>query len=113
MRLALALNQLYVASAAKEQADKAMAIVSAQLAPSQETTFSGCVQGAFPSFFGSSQIVSTIPQGFLLQSGQRLLYGSCSKGVGGAFSEGEMVSFEGYLREGAIHAVKLSKLATN
>jgi predicted nucleic acid-binding Zn-ribbon protein len=64
MRFALALNQLYVAVAAKEQADKAMAFVSSQLTDSnspqngtifdqKSSSFLGCSQGAFPSSFGS------------------------------------------------------------
>jgi len=58
--LALALNGLYVASAAKEQADKAMAIASSQISNTQNNNFYGCDQRAYPSSFGAGIIQTTI-----------------------------------------------------
>jgi hypothetical protein len=66
MRLAFALNQLYVASAAKQQADKAIAIVSSQTTNTQNATFYGCSQGAYPSSFGAGIVQSAITEGFVL-----------------------------------------------
>lgn len=110
MRLAFALNQLYVATAAKQQADKAIAIVEAQITNTQNTTFYGCSQGAYPSSFGAGIIQSAITEGYILESNQRLLLGNCTIGSTSIYTAGDMVTFQGYLRNGAIHLIKLSKL---
>jgi hypothetical protein len=107
--VALAFNQYYVAAAAKAQADKASAIVSSQIPPNtQNSTFYGCVQGAYPSSFGSGRVAAVFPSGYQMESGQQLLYGNCT--LLDACAVGDLLYFQGYLRDGGIHLLKASKL---
>jgi hypothetical protein len=107
-----ALNNLYVAQAAKEQSDKSLLIASvqgSQLPTGISTSiFSGCDIGNYPSIFGTASIRNTSASGYTLNSGYNLLFGSCSQTYGN-FTVGDTISFAGYLRNGFIHGIKINK----
>lgn len=48
-----------------------------------------------------------ISSGLKLASGHTLLYGNCSKKV--QVAKGDLINFVGYLKEGVIHALSVSK----
>ena len=81
--LTQAMNNLFVAQAAKAQADKAILTVSAQsaqLPPSSSASlFSGCDGGSYPLISGSACITSISEKAFSLSSGYVILFGDCSK----------------------------------
>jgi hypothetical protein len=105
------MNQLYVAQAAKEQSDKALLLASAQSSqlPSGTSTyiFSGCDIGNYPPIFGTASITQSSSSGYQLSSGFALLYGNCTQAR--SLSIGDTVNFQGYLRNGSIHGVKIDK----
>jgi hypothetical protein len=106
-----AMNSLLVAQAAKEQADKALALASAE-AVKRDTgnntyIFSGCEIGAYPTFAGSARISKVYEGRAVLDNGQVILYGACTQME--PLKEGEVVQFDGYYRSGCIHGVSLSK----
>lgn len=82
-----ALNNLVVAQAKKEQADKATAIVRAQssILPEVNSTstyiFGGCVQQAYPTIAGSARVNSANALGYQLATGNTLLFGGCTQKV--------------------------------
>ncbi len=105
----MAINQLYVAQAMKEQADKAMLIVTTQeSSPSLSTVFQGCQQSAYPSIFGSSVLLSVGEGSLMVSSGHQLLFGSCTV-LPASMEAGDAVYFEGYLREGHGHLLLIEK----
>jgi hypothetical protein len=106
-KLTLALNKLFVAQAAKEQADKAINILYTQNSISDQP-FAGCNQGSFPGMFGTGRVKIVNQNGFTLESGQILLSGPCTASAL-ACSVGDMLYFEGYLRSGCIHLLRFSK----
>lgn len=107
------MNTLFVAQAAKEQSDKAMLLASAQssILPRGTTTyiFSGCDIGNFPVISGTASITGSSEYGFELNSGYRILYGSCTETGGVTFNEGDLVNFQGYFRNGYIQGIRLAK----
>lgn len=110
--LTQALNRLYVAQAAKEQADKTvlLATLYEKRPPTANSSylFQGCNPGNYPSVAGSVR-VRTVGSGYYeLESGQVVAFGGCSEV--GTCREGEVASFEGYLRNGVVHATRISKL---
>jgi hypothetical protein len=111
--LVQAMNALFVAQAAKEQSDKAILIASAQSSqlPTGTSTyiFSGCEIGNYPVISGTASITASSGAGFELSSGYNILYGSCTEKGGVAFSTGDTVCFQGYLKNGYIHGVKIAK----
>ena len=111
--LTQAMNRLIVAQAAKEQSDKAMAILSAQEASLSilegESTyiFSTCEAGPYPSMVGSARVVAASAHGYRLDSGYTLIFGACSRQV--ACEVGDVVTYDGYLKDGFIHGIEISK----
>lgn len=110
-----ALNRLYVAQAVKEQADKATAIVRAQssVLPDSNSTssliFNGCLQLAYPTAMGTARIESSNAIGYRLATGSTLLFGSCTTKE--PCLAGDLVSYNGYLKDGYIHATSITKTA--
>ena len=107
-------NELFVAQASKEQADKATAIASMQLAtlPKNESLasrFGGCDLLSYPTMIGSELIQEVSQFGIILASGHVVLFGSCTI-TSGIFSAGDLVSYTGYLKNGQIHALRLGKI---
>jgi hypothetical protein len=105
------LNNLYVAQAAKEQADKATAIVSAQTSflPTESliaSLFGGCDKKAYPTISGSAYVQSFNRLGFKLSSGSTLLLGSCTAGYG-SIVQGDTIVYEGYIKGGFIHGLSV------
>jgi len=106
------MNQLLVAQALKAEKDKALSIISSQITKAANDStakyvFGGCERLGYPSFSGSLCVTDLIPNGVKLASGHILLYGSCTKSV--KFSKGDVINFAGYLKDGIIHALNLSK----
>jgi len=106
------MNKLLVAQAAKEASDKAVAIASAQLKEGQLDGFStyvfgGCEQAGYPSYAGSARVDKVQSDKAWLDNGHYILFGDCTQK--GSISEGDLVTFEGYLKNGCIHGLKLTK----
>lgn len=76
-----AMNNLFVAQAAKEQADKATNLISAQASStnSKPITFGGCDAQTYPTIFGTSYVTSVDPSSLALSSGAIILRGPCTK----------------------------------
>lgn len=116
-----AMNNLYVAQAVKQQADKASTLIQTQssriaLASINSTnvtfTFGGCAARAYPSMSGVNQIIQSFPssQGQLswtLANNQTLLAGYCTL-QSGSLIVGSYISYEGYLKDGCINALSIS-----
>ena len=106
-----ALNNLYVAQALKEQADKSTNIVRMQTAtlPEEESThiFAGCVQNAFPTISGSALVSRANGSGYALNSGNVLVFGDCTQRE--LVVVGDLIDYEGYIKDGYIHAVSYKK----
>lgn len=89
------MNNLLVAQAAKEQADKALALASAEAVrrDTGEKTyiFSGCEAGAYPSYAGSARIAKVEEGKAYLDNGQVILYGGCT--TMSPLKEGEVIQF--------------------
>lgn len=92
------MNSLFVAQAAKAEADKATAIVSMQTTQDKNVSslasdmFSGCDQGVYPSISGTASIQQRNTYSFKLSSGNILVYGNCSN-VNTNLVIGELVTF--------------------
>jgi hypothetical protein len=106
-----ATNSILVAQAAKEQADKAVAIVTAQLkqqdANPKTYIFSGCEAFSYPSYSGSATVSEVGDGQAVLNSGHTIVYGACTLKTD--FKKGDLVQFDGYWKDGCIHGIKLSK----
>lgn len=102
------MNNLFVAQAAKEQADKQLLLASAQSVQLASLTFAGCNQGNYPSMFGTATILVAGNSAFKLDSGYSVLIGGCTTKRKGDYTNGTVIVFEGYLKGGAIHAIRLS-----
>lgn len=112
-----ALNQLYVAQAAKEAADKATAIAQAQgvTSLSIQTTgsstfiFAGCTAGAYPTVSGTARVVSKASMGsYMISSGHTLVSGDCT--VKAPFSVGDTITYSGYFVDGVVNGQTISKI---
>ena len=105
------LNNLYVAQARKEQADKSTNIVRMQTAtlPEEESThiFAGCVQNAYPTISGSAIVSRANGSGYALNSGSVLVFGDCTHKE--LVVVGDLIQYEGYIKDGYIHAVSYKK----
>ena len=102
--LVQAKNDLFVAQAAKEQADKATAVVSMQSATlpknqSSASKFGGCDPMAHPTMIGSGLVQEVNIFGMVLHSGQVVLSGACTARSEN-YSVGDLVSYSGYLKSG-------------
>jgi hypothetical protein len=89
-----------------------MAIMSSYAADSQlkgtsTYIFGGCSRGSYPNFSGTLPVSEVFDFGARLASGHILVYGNCSKTV--ELAEGDVVRFDGYLKDGIIHGLSLSK----
>lgn len=125
----LALNKLYVAQARKETADRASAIALAEgslsdhnvnngvntIGQNRTTTatgttvsFGGCDAKAYPVISGTSKVVSLLPNGYQLSSGQQILYGSCS--TAGKCAVGDFVKYNGYIVNGVVNALRIERV---
>ena len=98
-----------MAQAAKEQADKATAIVRAQTSslPTESliaSLFGGCDKKAYPMIAGSAWVQSFNRLGYKLSSGSTLLLGSCTVGYG-SIVQGNTIKYEGYVKDGFVHAL--------
>jgi hypothetical protein len=113
-------NNLFVAQAAKQAADKAIAIIVAQgkaeiiVQTSSNTTpisstassiistssFRGCDNYAYPSMFGTETVISTLPDGVRTSGGHRLAWGDCTKKS--TVRVGDQIYYEGNLIENTI-----------
>ena len=106
-----ALNNLYVAQARKEQADKSTNIVRMQTAtlPEEESThiFAGCVQNAYPTISGSAIVSRANGSGYALNSGNVLVFGDCTHKE--LVVVGDLIDYEGYIKDGYVHAVSYKK----
>lgn len=109
-----AMNNLFVAQARKEQADKATAIVRAQSSrlPAENSTstyiFSGCNQQAYPTIAGSALISEANRVGYQLSSGNTLVFGDCTQ-RDVSVKKGDIISYNGYLKDGYVHCISYSK----
>jgi hypothetical protein len=108
--LTQAMNNLFLAQAAKQQADKALLLASAQALQESSlniTSFAGCAIGNYPSISGTASIVSASQGWVRFNSGYILLFGGCTVQDKMARNIGDIIQFEGYLRSGAIHAMRI------
>lgn len=110
--LTQAQNQLLVAQAAKAQSDKNLAIMSSYAAGSLNNgtstyIFGGCDKSNYPSFSGTLAVSELLVNGARLVSGHSLVFGNCSKTV--QIEKGDVIKFEGYLKDGIIHGLSVSK----
>lgn len=102
------MNRLYVAQAAKAEADKATAILSFQAVQNINlntvniNVFNGCEQGAYPTISGSAYISEINAYSVKLTTGNILVFGACSN-LGPNIYNGMLATFIGYMKEGYIH----------
>jgi chromosome segregation ATPase len=107
-------NNLFVAQARKEQADKATEIVRVQSSalPADDSTstyiFAGCEQQAYPSIGGSAQINDSNKYGYQLSSGHTLVFGGCTK-ADNSVRKGDLITYYGYIKNGYVHCTSYSK----
>ncbi len=107
-------NNLFVAQASKEQADKATQIVRAQssVLPTDDSTstyiFAGCEQQAYPTIAGSAIVNDKSKYGYQLSSGNVLVFGSCTKRVGDC-EKGDVISYKGYIKDGYVHCTSYTR----
>jgi hypothetical protein len=108
-------NNLFVAQARKEQADKATAMVRTQSStlPDPKSTstyiFSGCEQRGYPTIGGADIVGVQNSLGFRLRSGYTLLYGDCTNKSAVSVKEGDVINYVGYLKDGYVHATQFSR----
>lgn len=92
-------NNLFVAQARKEQADKATALIRTQSStlpdPQGSTTyiFGGCEQQSYPTVAGADIVGSQNKFGFRLKSGYTMLYGSCTDKTQIIVQDGDLISY--------------------
>jgi len=111
-----ALNRLYVAQAAKQASDKAIAIAYAQGAAATDIfkgqstyVFSGCLSKAYPSISGTVSVVNLIPSGAQLSSGHVLTWGDCT--TKDTINIGDVIYYTGSIVGNAISAATVVKQA--
>lgn len=111
-----ALNNLFVAQAAKAAADKAVAIAFAQgvasldLMKGESTyVFEGCSEQVYPVITGTVPVSVLLTSGARLNSGQILTWGGCTHKPD-IIVEGDVVSFTGTINNGVISATEVKKL---
>jgi len=108
-------NNLFVAQARKEQADKATAIVKTESStlPDEDSTstyiFGGCDQHNYPTITGADIVGAHNKYGFKLRSGYTLLHGSCTTGGKVAVADGDIIDYVGYLKDGYVHATSYGR----
>ena len=108
-------NNLFVAQARKEQADKATAIAKSQAAvlPDPDSSsayiFGGCDQHNYPTIVGADIIGAHNKYGFKLRSGYTLLHGACTSAEAVAVHDGDVIEYIGYLKDGYVHATKYAR----
>ena len=107
-----ALANLFVAQAAKEAADKALAIAFAQGVDSikmldGESTyiFNGCLAQAYPTISGTVTVEKLIPNGAQLSSGQVLTWGECT--TKDVINVGDLIEYHGAVTGSSISASKV------
>jgi hypothetical protein len=107
---------LFVAQAAKEAADKAVALAYAQgvaaldeLEGESTYVFNGCVEQVYPEIVGTVAVNTLISSGARLNSGQVLTWGACTNKTD-IVQEGDVVTFEGYIINGVVHARSVEKV---
>jgi hypothetical protein len=113
--LVQALNNLYVAQAAKTAADKAVSLAFAEGAASLDLLkgsstyiFKGCVEQAYPEISGTVAVSTLISSGARLNSGHILTWGDCTAKTQ-TVAVGDLVYFEGYIVDGVISARTVAK----
>lgn len=120
---------MYVAQARKETADRASAIALAEGSLSDHNvnngvntigqnktiagsaagvSFGGCDAKAYPVISGTSKVVSLLPNGYTLSSGQQVIYGSCS--TAGKCAVGDFVKYNGYIVNGVVNALRIERV---
>ena len=108
-------NNLFVAQARKEQADKATAMVRTQSSvlpdPNGSTTyiFGGCEQLGYPTVAGDDVVDLSNKYGFKLRSGYTLLYGDCTSSSKVMVKDGDLINYVGYLKDGYVHATSYTR----
>jgi len=112
--LTQALNNLYVAQAAKEAADKATAIAYAQGASSLDILkdkstyiFNGCLSQVYPAISGTVSVVNLIQGGAQLSSGHVLTWGDCT--TKDNINIGDVIYYEGSIIGNSISAISIVK----
>jgi hypothetical protein len=108
------LNNLYVAQAAKEASDKAIAIAYAQGASSMDIfkgestyVFNGCLNQVFPSIAGTVSVTKLIPNGAQLSSGHVLTWGECTTKED--INIGDVIYYSGNIVGNCISASSIEK----
>ena len=96
------MNKLFVAQAAKEQADRLAEAARMFGVSSSSLKFEGCQLLTYPFISGSAYVDRVLENGLILSSKQTVVWGECTKRV--TCGVGQLVSFEGYLKEGYVHA---------
>jgi len=98
--LTQALNNLFVAQAAKEAADKATAIAFAQgtssldiLKDKSTYVFNGCLNQVYPTISGTVSVINLIQGGAQLSSGHVLTWGDCT--TKDNINIGDVIYYEG------------------
>jgi hypothetical protein len=108
-----ALNNLYVAQAAKESADKATAIAyadgsSLSILDGESTyIFNGCFTEVYPAISGTVSVVNLIPSGCQLSSGHILTWGECTTKED--VNIGDVIYYEGSIVGNSISAKTIKK----
>lgn len=111
--LVQALNNLYVAQAAKAASDKAISLAFAEGAASLNLLegnstyiFKGCVNQVYPEISGTVAVSTLIASGAKLNSGHILTWGDCTEKTH-VVKEGDVVTFTGYIINGVISATQV------
>jgi multidrug efflux pump subunit AcrA (membrane-fusion protein) len=111
-----ALNNLFVAQAAKAAADKAVELAYAQGVASLDVTngnstyvFNGCVEQIYPTISGTVPVGALITSGARLNSGHILTWGDCTQKTA-IILEGDVVTFTGTIKDGVISATQITKI---
>lgn len=118
-----AVNNLYVAQARKETADRASAIALAEgsrsdhnnvaggvstIGSSGSASFSGCQSRNYPAISGTSQVVEVHTNGYRLASGHNVVYGGCSQTSSCAV--GDFAAYNGYIVNGVVNALRIERV---
>lgn len=108
--LVQALNNLYVAQAAKAASDRALSLAFAEgtaalkiLEGESTYVFKGCVNQVYPEISGTVAVETLLTSGARLNSGHILTWGDCTEKVQ-LVKAGDVVTFTGYIVNGVISA---------
>ena len=107
-----AMNQLYVAQAAKAAADKALNLAYAQGAasfPKQGETnfiFEGCYNPVLPAISGSAACAKLVANGCVLSSGHIVTWGDCTNKTE-VIEVGTVVTYNGRFSKGVVSAAEI------